>query len=486
MAFLRRPAVRATLIALLVVYLAGASITVVLAQPTLLGALLALPVGAAALGGALWLLASREVSARNAWLLLLTLSSALAMHALEPFTGSPFYFYAIFIAPHRVGPRLGVTMALLPIPGLPLVSYLAGLDMGAAIGMTTGLVYFVVFSILAWHLAVTKRQTAEVAEARASEAVLSERSRLAREVHDILAHSQSAQIVHLESARLLLKSGADPAAALDRVERAVHLARAGLEETRRALDTLRGKDLHLPERLERLAAEFRATTGAPCTLSLDPAPGSLTAEAKLAVARTAQEALTNVRKHAPGAAVTLALHHRDRWCELHVRDTGTTTPSRTTHPAPFTPSTRGPRTPPAAPSPEPVPPGALAPGPLLPGSLSQGPLPEWALPERVLSGEPLTEGALTEGALTEEALPEEALPEGPPPEGVTTGERGMASDGGATGRGWATGGRWAVDVPSSPGGYGLIGMRERAELIGGSLVAGPAGEGFAVTLRVPA
>ncbi|WP_053175739.1 sensor histidine kinase [Nonomuraea sp. SBT364] len=368
MAFLRRPAVRATLIALLVVYLAWGSAEVVRARPTLLDALLALPVGAAALGGALWLLASREVSARNAWLLLLTLSSALAMHAVEPYTGTAFYFFAILVAPHRVRPRLGAALVLIPILGTPLVSHLTGLDMGTAVGMATGMVYTALFSFLTWHLSASKRQAAEVAEARASEAVLSERARLAREVHDILAHSQSAQIVHLESARVLLKSGADPAAALDRVERAIHLARAGLEETRRALDTLRGKDLHLPERLERLAAEFRATTGASCTLTLDPGPGPLTAEAKLAVARTAQEALTNVRKHAPGAAVTLSLRHRDRWCELRVRDTG-----------------------------------AGGPG-----------------------------------------------------------------------------------VPSPAGGYGLIGMRERAELIGGSLEAGTDGEGFAVLLRVPA
>ncbi|MFI6454602.1 LuxR C-terminal-related transcriptional regulator [Streptosporangium amethystogenes] len=108
---------------------------------------------------------------------------------------------------------------------------------------------------------------AALAEARAGEAVLAERARLAREVHDILAHSQSAQIVHLEGARLLLERGDDPAA-LDRVERAVRLARTGLEETRRALDALRGEELPLAERLERLAVEFRSVTGAPCAVSV--------------------------------------------------------------------------------------------------------------------------------------------------------------------------------------------------------------------------
>jgi signal transduction histidine kinase len=221
---------------------------------------------------------------------------------------------------------------------------------------------------LIWYLSATKRQGVELAEARAREAVLSERARLAREVHDILAHSQSAQIVYLEGARLLLKDTGDVAAALDRVERAVGLARTGLEETRRALDALRGEDLPLPERLERLAAEFRAATGAACALSVDADLGAPAAEARLALARTAQEALTNVRKHAPGASVTVALRRMGEWCELEVRDDG----------------------------------------------------------------------------------------------GVREAE-----------------------VTASGGGYGLVGMRERAELIGGTLRAGAEARGFAVVLRVP-
>ncbi|MEV4395733.1 hypothetical protein [Nonomuraea sp. NPDC049607] len=63
---------------------------------------------------------------------------------------------------------------------------------------------------------------------------------------------------------------------------------------------LRGEDLPLRERLERLAAEFRAATGRECVLSIEEGAQALGAEARLAVARTAQEALTNVRKHAPG------------------------------------------------------------------------------------------------------------------------------------------------------------------------------------------
>ncbi len=93
--------------------------------------------------------------------------------------------------------------------------------------------------------AVASRQGTAAQEAtrraEAANAVLAERSHIAREIHDILAHSLSAQIVHLEGARLLLSRDGDRVQALDRVERARNLARSGLEETRRALATLRGR-----------------------------------------------------------------------------------------------------------------------------------------------------------------------------------------------------------------------------------------------------
>ncbi|MFC7642505.1 sensor histidine kinase [Streptosporangium lutulentum] len=70
--------------------------------------------------------------------------------------------------------------------------------------------------------------------------------------------------------------------------------------------------------------EFRSATGAPCSISVAGEFDSLEAGARMAVARTAQEALTNVRKHARGAAVSVALRRLGSWCELEVRDTGGT------------------------------------------------------------------------------------------------------------------------------------------------------------------
>lgn len=76
--------------------------------------------------------------------------------------------------------------------------------------------------------------------AEAESAALAERARIAREIHDVLAHSLSAQLLHLEAARLLIEGGADRDQILERVVAARGMARDGLAETRQALSALRG------------------------------------------------------------------------------------------------------------------------------------------------------------------------------------------------------------------------------------------------------
>ena len=105
----------------------------------------------------------------------------------------------------------------------------------------------------------TARLLAELEQSRRSQeeaAALRERSRIAREIHDVLAHSLSGLMLQLEGARMLAATpnanGQLPAA----LDRAHHLAHAGLEEARRAIGALRDDDLPGPERLERLTAEF--------------------------------------------------------------------------------------------------------------------------------------------------------------------------------------------------------------------------------------
>ena len=239
-------------------------------------------------------------------------------------------------------------VTVLTVLGLTLAGYTVRLDAEAR-GNTQRL--------------LVQERAARTAEAES--AALAERARIAREIHDVLAHSLSAQTVHLEATRLLIERGVEREVVLERVIAARRMAREGLAETRQALSALRGDMAPVEDFLRELVASEGAR--------LDVAGQSrwLPAEAGLAVRRVAQEAMTNARKHAPGARIELRLEYRPEEVELEFRDFG---------------------------------------------------------------------------------------------------------------------GRTPVDnsLGASGAGYGLLGMRERAELLGGALDAGPAEEGFVVRLRVPA
>ncbi|MDG4859824.1 histidine kinase, partial [Streptomyces sp. T-3] len=204
--------------------------------------------------------------------------------------------------------------------------------------------------------------------AEAESAALAERARIARDIHDVLAHSLSAQTVHLEAARLLIERGAGQEQILERVVAARAMAREGLAETRQALSALRGEMAPVEDYLRELAAADGAA------VAVEGVRRTLPAEASQTVRRVAQEALTNVRKHAPGASVRLRLAYEPGEVALEIRDSG-----------------------------------------------------------------------------------------GPAGGGAGVGELGKSGCG-----------------------YGLLGMRERAELLGGTLEAGPGEGGFVVRLRVPA
>jgi signal transduction histidine kinase len=159
-------------------------------------------------------------------------------------------------------------------------------------------------------------------DAQAQAVALRERQHLAREMHDVLAHSLSALAVQLEGARLLAgRSGADTSV-VEAVERSHRLARGGLEEARRAIEALRGGDMPGPDRLPELAEEFREETGVDTALALDGEPRALPSDARLAVYRTAQEALTNVRRHAHAEHVDVRLRYADDGTWLTVEDRG--------------------------------------------------------------------------------------------------------------------------------------------------------------------
>src|SRR6185437_12827392 len=134
--------------------------------------------------------------------------------------------------------------------------------------------------------------------AQAEAARLAERQRLARDMHDVLAHSLSGLILQLEGARMLVtEDSADPRLPAA-IERAHHLGRSGLEEARRAIGLLRDDELPGPDRLADLAAQFQLVNDVPCLFTVSGDAPELSCEVGLAVYRVGQEALTNITKHA--------------------------------------------------------------------------------------------------------------------------------------------------------------------------------------------
>ena len=161
-----------------------------------------------------------------------------------------------------------------------------------------------------------ERMLAETRRARQAEnqaATLAERARIARDIHDVLAHSLAAVSVNLQAAEGLLAADSLPAGnpeltkAIECIGRASTLTREGLTAARRAVLALRDDTAPLPDQLATLAHQYRATGDQVVDFTITGEARPLPAQASLAAFRTAQEALTNARKHAPGQPVTLSL-----------------------------------------------------------------------------------------------------------------------------------------------------------------------------------
>ena len=242
---------------------------------------------------------------------------------------------------------------------------------------------------------LTELEGTRAAEARA--AALAERQHLAREMHDVLAHSLSGLMLQLEGARLLAASNPNDPRLPGALERAHQLGKTGLDEARHAIGMLRDDELPGPDRLPDLTRRFEEVRGVPCRLTVDGAALELGSEARLALYRVAQEALTNIAKHAEAERVEVSLDYRPEAVVLTVED---------------------------------------------------------------FAAEPVRSAA------------------GP----------GDVAVAGSAGYESGSEPKSESESESGPGGegYGLAGMRERAELLGGTLTAGATENGFRVLLEVPA
>lgn len=210
-------------------------------------------------------------------------------------------------------------------------------SVATAAAVLAGMIFFAGVGIL---LLSERRQReriagllAELETARESEraaSALTARTTAAREVHDVLAHSLSGLIIQLEAARLQAKAtGADPVLQAS-VDNALRSARSGLTEAKRAVAALRGERPQGPADIPSLIEEHRLTTGAPTTFEVVGDPLEVGDEARLALYRAAQETLSNVRKHAPGAPVEIRLDWHSGLAALTVTNPLTRESSNTT------------------------------------------------------------------------------------------------------------------------------------------------------------
>jgi signal transduction histidine kinase len=163
-------------------------------------------------------------------------------------------------------------------------------------------------------------------ELQAARAVAEERARIARELHDLVAHSMGVIVIQSQGAQRMLDS--DRARVRDALEAIETTSRDGLAELRRLLGLLTDPDTQGAagpqpslERLEDLVEQVRGT-GLPVELTIEGEPQTLAPGAQLAAYRIVQEALTNTLKHAGPARACVTVQLRNNHLEVEVTDDG--------------------------------------------------------------------------------------------------------------------------------------------------------------------
>jgi signal transduction histidine kinase len=266
--------------------------------------------------------------AEFAFILMLGLAS-IALMTVQPSGTAVLGTYAAVASAVIRLPKRWAIAAIVPIIGIVDIGILATASERFLVFAWTNIAY--VFMFVIGHLLRLSEEHQVQAQALLDEeertrlarneaAALDERGRIARELHDVLAHSLSALSVELEGARLLALDRDVDSEVIAAIGRAHRHAASGLDEARAAIKALRGDKVPGPDRLEDLIEEMRAH-GIECTLEIGGEPRRLPSEAALAVFRTAQEALTNVRKHAEEAErVSIRLDYDPDSVQLVVAD----------------------------------------------------------------------------------------------------------------------------------------------------------------------
>lgn len=237
--------------------------------------------------------------------------AASALLVLRSQTVAPMYAYVLtgyagYRLPLRSALSIAATAGVLCAAGL----HVAQLDQVETwpwlVGLTVALPIFLGMANRSRDQAVNSaieaaRAGQRAAEAEAREQAVTERARISRDIHDVLAHSLTGVSMQLELSEMLLEGGHVNRARAS-IDKAHSMVREGMTEARRAVTALRSETLPLRQTLE---AQF-AGAG---RVSVEGAAIELPTEVAQAVVRTAQEALTNARRHAPGGPIEVALRY---------------------------------------------------------------------------------------------------------------------------------------------------------------------------------
>ena len=194
--------------------------------------------------------------------------------------------------------------------GLPVI-VLAGLVIGRNRGA---------YRIQAEQAATLLAQRDELQAEQRRADLLDERARIAREIHDVLAHSLGGLGIQIQAARAVLADHRDIDRADEILAAAQRMAAEGLVETRRAVHALRADTLPLDEELARVSDTYAQRYHVAASFGVGGSPAPLPPDATVALLRVAQESLVNAAKHAAGQGVEVRLDYSDADVRLTVRN----------------------------------------------------------------------------------------------------------------------------------------------------------------------
>ena len=247
----------------------------------------------------------------------------------QPPQGVEFLF-VLFVGGYSLGAhaslRRGAAGLAVTAPVVALISRLGGVGMGLSVALPVLAFWLAGVIVRARSRASALARQNAALQRQAEQAAAAERARIARELHDIVAHHLSVIVLQAAGARA---SGQAAEATLEKIENS---GRQALAETRRLLGVLHdsGEETGFAPQpgigeLDALAASVRAA-GLPVNLVIKGEPAAVPAAVDVSVYRIVQEALTNVLKHASPARADVTIGCADEEVTIEITDDGTGDP----------------------------------------------------------------------------------------------------------------------------------------------------------------